>query len=102
MIAAKSSTCPVSSGQFGTAGQDLFELRPLVLVEAVGVTSRPAGDLPDGRRYRHGGWRAASFAERLQAAAGGLVYTARLLSRAGTSVSIAASQAMVPEDSVGI
>ena len=42
--------------------------RPLVLVEAVGV-----GYLPDGRRYRHGGWRGASFADRLQVAAGGLV-----------------------------
>ena len=76
----------VGSGQFGAAGQDLCELHPFVLVEAVGVASQPAGDLPEGWRYRHRGWRRAGFAERLQVAADGLVYTARLLSRAGTSV----------------
>src|SRR6478672_5289259 len=62
----------VGSGQFGAAGQDLCELHPFVLVEAVGVASQPAGDLPEGWRYRHRGWRRAGFAERLQAAAAGL------------------------------
>src|SRR6185312_12363692 len=45
----------VGSGQFGAAGQDLCELHPFVLVEAVGVASQPAGDLPEGWRYRTAG-----------------------------------------------
>ena len=62
----------VGSGEFGTADQDLVELHPFVLVEAVGMAGQPTGDLPYGRRYRHGWWRGAGFAEWLQVAADGL------------------------------
>ena len=33
------------------------------------MASQPAGDLLDGRRYRHGWWRGAGFAKWLQVAA---------------------------------
>src|SRR5699024_8740351 len=59
----------VGGGQRLTAVENLLQVEPFVLIDAVGVAGQPAGDLPDAGRHRERRRRGEGGTERLEAAA---------------------------------